>query len=498
MAVPPDPPSRWPTIIIGAGPAGLSAAYELVRHGQKCLVLEASDSPGGLARTVEYNGYRFDIGGHRFFTKVSVVNRMWQEILGDDLLTRPRMSRIYFRSQFFRYPLEPVDALSRLGIVESIRSVASFAKARLFPRSPADDLESWLINNFGERLYLMFFKTYTEKVWGVPCGSLRAEWAAQRIRGLSMLSLIRNALTPQSMRGDSPKTLIDQFHYPRLGPGQMWMRTAEFISRNGGTVLYNHPVDRILRENGRIVSVHAAGRAFHADNFIASMPVRDLVESLEPRPSDDVAAAAGLQYRDFVTVALIVQGRDLFPDNWIYIHDSSFKAGRVQNYKNWSPDMVPHPETSCLGFEYFCNEGDALWSMTDAGLTQLASLELDRLNLGRPAAVLDSKVVRVRKAYPVYDEAYAQHLQAVRRFLSQTANIQLIGRNGMHRYNNQDHSMLTGLLAARNVLGLGAFDLWQVNADEEYHEDGFALSHKEIVLLDATQPQVPSKLAGGL
>jgi len=474
------------TVIIGAGPAGLTAAYELSKQGVPSTVVEKDSLVGGIARTVEYKGYLFDMGGHRFFTKVSLVEKMWHEVLEQDFLTRSRLSRIYYRSKFFSYPLEPMNALLGLGMWESLRCGFSYLAARLHPRRPEDDFETWVSNRFGRRLFETFFQTYTEKVWGIPCREIRAEWAAQRIRGLSLTSLVLNALRPRGKvdKQKAIKTLIHEFQYPRRGPGMMWNRTRELVEARGSRVLMNAPVERIRWAPGRVTAVEAAGQTHAGEHFLSSMPIRDLINCLDPEPPQYLRrAAADFNYRDFLTVALMVRGRELFPDNWIYVHDPAVQVGRIQNYNNWSPEMVPDPETTCLGLEYFCNEGDALWRMPDAELIELGRREIGRLGLIDPGKVFDGAVVRVPKAYPVYDGTYQRGLEAVREFLSGISNLQLMGRNGMHRYNNQDHSMLTAMLAARNILG-ARYDLWQVNVDSDYLEEGAAITEETLKAME--------------
>lgn len=492
-----DAGKRWEslrTIVVGAGPAGLSTAYELKRHGFSATVLEQGMQPGGLSRTENYKGFLFDIGGHRFFTKVAIVEKMWRDVLGSELLVRPRLSRVFYAGKFYAYPLEPLETVLKLGIWESALSMVSYLKAMIFPIPEEQDLESWLINRFGLRLYKRFFKTYTEKVWGMPCSEIAAEWAAQRIRGLSIVALLRSMLGNliPGLAGPKLKTLIDQFLYPRLGPGMMWEKTAEIV----GDVRYGKAVEKIFWRNGAVTSVVAGGTSYEADHYISTMPMRTLVESLEPKGPDYLNVVSQLKYRDFITVALILRLPNPFPDNWIYVHDEGVRVGRIQNFKNWSPDMVPDPELTCLGMEYFVFEGDQLWSCSDRELLDLAANELETLGLAKAAEVFDGKVIREKKAYPIYDDTYAEAVNAVRRFLTEEVpNLQCVGRNGMHRYNNQDHSMLTGVLAARNIMKLGKFDLWQVNADEDYHEDGFHLSEEDIHNLDETQPEVPHVIA---
>jgi protoporphyrinogen oxidase len=484
--------SSAPVIIIGAGPAGLAAALELSKHAVRCLVLEGDSAVGGLSRTAEYKGYLFDIGGHRFFTNSPLVRQIWHEVLGADFLLRPRLSRIYYRSKFFRYPLEPMNALLGLGIRESLACFASYVKARLFPIKPEPDFESWVSNRFGKRLFRTFFESYTEKVWGMPCREIRSEWAAQRIQGLSLLSMVWNALAkPKGRRKGGIRTLTEEFHYPRRGPGMMWTKTRELVEAGGSRVTLSAPVDKIFWEPGRVVAVRAGGRLYNAPQFISSMPLRDFIAALDPLPAALRGVTDRFRYRDFITVALIVRGANLFPDNWIYVHEPRVHVGRIQNYGNWSSGMVPDPETSCLGLEYFCNEGDPLWQSTDEQLIRLGRDEVSRLGLVEPSKVTDGCVLRVRKAYPVYDDGYQKGLAAVREFLATVPNLQMAGRNGMHRYNNQDHSMLTGILAARNALGAN-YDVWQVNERSAYHEDGSA--GDELDAISSTQPLVPERV----
>jgi protoporphyrinogen oxidase len=486
-------------VIIGAGPAGLTAAYELAKAGVRSTILEKDTVVGGIARTVNYKGYRFDIGGHRFFTKVTLVDQLWKEVLAGDLIRRSRLSRIYYRGKFFYYPLRAFNALFNLGLWETGRCVASYGWARLFPKKPEDDFATWVTNRFGKRLFEIFFKTYTEKVWGIPCAEIQAEWAAQRIKGLSLSSAIKNALFGELGKSKEQviKTLIDEFDYPRHGPGMMWERTKDLVEQRGSRVVFDALVDRIYWREGAIEAVEAAGRVYPAAHLISSMPVRELIEKLTPSPPEDLLRAAqDLHYRDFLTVALVVSKTNLFPDNWIYVHDKNVQLGRIQNFNNWSPEMVPDPSTTCLGLEYFCFEGDGLWTSSDSDLIELGKRELGLLGLVDPADVIDGAVVRMQKAYPVYDGGYEAAMAKVRQFLTRVPNLQLAGRNGMHRYNNQDHSMLTAVLAARNILG-GRYDLWQVNVEQEYHEEGGEITAEELQKLEETQPLVPQRRTPG-
>ena len=460
-------------VIVGAGPAGLTAAYELGRLSVPVVVLEQGSRVGGLARTEEHGGFRFDLGGHRFFTKVREVSTMWREVLGGEFLRRPRLSRIYYNGRFVQYPLKPFNALRALGTGEAVLVVLSYLRWQVRPHRREDTFEQWVTNRFGERLFRIFFKTYTEKVWGISCSELKAEWAAQRIRNLSLRSAVFAMLVQPRT---TITTLIEEFDYPRLGPGMMWGAVRDAVERRGGTVELESEVVGVQRDGDCITSVvvarDGARRTIAGTHFISSMPVTALVARLDPPAPPEVReAAASLHYRDFLTVCLIVDGPDLFPDNWIYVHDPGVRVGRIQNFKNWSPDMVPDPTKTSLGLEYFCDEGDELWSSSDADLIALGTAEVARLGLTRGAAVVDGCVVRVPKAYPIYDADYREHLDRVRAYVAGFTNLQTIGRNGLHRYNNQDHAMLTGMLAVRNLMQGERNDLWSVNTDQEYHEE---------------------------
>jgi protoporphyrinogen oxidase len=486
-------------VIIGGGPAGLTAAYQLAKVSVPSIVLEKDSVLGGISRTAEYKGFLFDIGGHRFFTKVQVVEDMWQEVMGDEFLRRPRLSRIYYNKKFFYYPLRPANALFGLGVWNSFLIVLSYVKAQLTRGGPEDTFDEWVSNRFGRRLFNIFFKTYTEKVWGIPCSEITAEWAAQRIKNLSLLTALRNALI-KGQSTDKSKvvtTLIDSFDYPKRGPGMMWDRVAEIVDGNGGKVRRDSDVVGLNWSGDRVESVEVAhGDTIEGTHFISSMPVRELVQKLSPAvPTEVLRAAESLNYRDFLTVALIVEQPELFEDNWIYIHDPEVKVGRIQNFKNWSPYMVPESEKTCLGLEYFCFEGDGLWTMPDDELIALGTEELDQLGLVSPSDVTDGAVVRMPKAYPVYDSGYREALRIVREFLGGLENLQLVGRNGMHRYNNQDHAMLTAMLAVENILGAD-YNLWEVNVEEDYHEettDQEQTRMAEYRLLASTQPRVPER-----
>jgi protoporphyrinogen oxidase len=509
-----EPSQDAPVVVIGAGPAGLTAAYELVRRDVPVLVVDADSRVGGIAQTGEYKGFRFDIGGHRFFTKVAMVTELWRSMLGTEFLRRPRQSRIFYDGKFFDYPLKPLNALTNLGFFRSVAILASYAWIKAFPIRHEVSFEDWVTNRFGRRLYKTFFETYTEKVWGIPCRTISAQWAAQRIKGLSLTTAVVNMLFPgrNKRSGETVKTLIDEFEYPRLGPGQMWEAFQTAVLERGGRVQLETRVTRIMHSEGTIhgVELQQDGRTTFqpAAHVISTMPLRDLVQAFEPAaPASALTIGNRLKYRDFITVALIVNEPHLFTDNWIYIHDPSVKVGRIQNFKNWSPDMVPNPQQTCLGLEYFCTVGDDLWAMSDDALIALGREELARIGLARADAIVDGTVVRMPKAYPVYDEGYADVVNGTRDYLEGFANLQMIGRNGTHKYNNQDHSMVMAMLAVRNLFG-EQHDLWAINADDEYHEEvrespeQTALA-RDLKTLAATQPRVPSsvvssKSTGGL
>ncbi|MFI5396515.1 MAG: NAD(P)/FAD-dependent oxidoreductase [Candidatus Binatia bacterium] len=485
-----------PVLIIGAGPAGLTAAYELSKLGKRSTLLEADDQVGGLSRTVNYCGYRFDIGGHRFFSKVPLINQLWHDILGEDFLLRPRLSRIHYRGHFFDYPLKPFNALAGLGPAEALLVCLSYAKARLSPAPEETSFEQWVCNRFGYRLYEIFFKTYTEKVWGIPCSEISVDWAAQRIKNLSLSEAVRKALFNNTRANDGEiiTSLIDQFHYPRLGPGMMWERCAELVSQHGSETIRGVRVERIRHRHGRVECVYgrtASGELaeFNGEHVISTMPIRDLVNALDPSPPEGVVRAANqLRYRDYLTVVLIVKRADVFPDNWIYIHSPEVKLGRIQNYKNWSPHMVPDAARTSLGLEYFLWGQDQEWSWPVERLVEMGIRECTQIGLIDPSEVADGTVVRMLKAYPVYDQIYQQSLATVRRYLEQIANLQLIGRNGQHRYNNQDHSMLAGVYAARNLAGAD-YDVWSVNTEMEYQEEGPAAPRERLVPVGVPIPE---------
>lgn len=464
-------------VIVGAGPAGLTAAWELCKAGFTTAVFERDGIVGGISRTETYKGYRYDIGGHRFFTKVQMVQDWWMDILAADFIQRPRMSRIYYNDKFFDYPLKPSNALFGLGLFEAARCGLSYVKAQFFPHPEEKTFEHWVSNRFGNRLFEIFFKTYTEKVWGMRCSEISADWAAQRIKNLDLLKAVLNAFSgSRGQGGEVITTLIDEFAYPRLGPGMMWERVTELLTERGQAPVLNTGVRNLNHDGKRITSIttvdaNGVERREAGEHFLSTMAIRELLHSLDPAPPAEVLQAADkLRYRDFVTVGLIIDNPETFPDNWIYIHSPKVKVGRIQNFKSWSPEMVPDPTKSSLGLEYFVQEGDDVWSAKDADLIELGKRELATLGLVKYEQVVDGTVIRMPKAYPVYDDIYKDCLSTIRTYLERFPNLQLIGRNGQHRYNNQDHSMVTAIYAARNICG-ESFDVWDVNVDDEYHEE---------------------------
>jgi len=484
--------------IIGAGPAGLTAAYLLTKQGKSVAVIEKDPVyVGGISRTVEHEGFRFDIGGHRFFSKSRQVVDLWNELLPDDFIQRPRMSRIYYEGKFYSYPLRAFEALRNLGVLRSTACMISYLRARLSPIREVKSFEDWTTNQFGRRLYSIFFKTYTEKVWGMPCDEMSADWAAQRIKGLSLWGAVSDGLKRslgllrKPNDGMAAKTLLETFRYPRFGPGMMWEAARDRILATGkGHIVMGHDLKQLAsdgRTGWRMTASGAEGDlTIEADHAISSAPMRELARRLHPLPASALQAST-LNYRDFLTVALKIRSDELFPDNWIYIHDSKVKVGRVQNFRSWSPEMVPQADVACVGLEYFCFEGDGLWSMADDDLVELAKEEMAILGLCDPADVIGGTVVRQEKAYPVYDEDYAANARAMRLELEDRhPTLHLVGRNGMHRYNNQDHAMMTAMLTVENILaGERVYDTWCVNEDAEYHEAGAEGAYESLPPKDA-------------
>ena len=472
-------PAKQVVVIVGGGPAGLTAAYELQKlsDDHRPVVLEAGELVGGISRTESHNGYRFDIGGHRFFTKVKEVEKMWHDVLQDDFITVQRMSRIYYRGRFYEYPMKLFNALSNIGPYEAMRIIISYFKWQLRPSKQENSFEEWVINRFGGRLYMHFFRSYTKKVWGIDPKEIRADWAAQRIKNLSLFKAVWNALTGSN----DTSSLIEEFQYPRLGPGMMWEKCTELVKEKGGEVRIRSEVIKVHREGNRVTKVDVCTwspdsdqktyETVEGDHFVNSMALRDLIHRIDPPPPQHVIDAANrLKYRDFLIVTLILAHKDPFPDNWIYVHSPEIKCGRIQNFRAWSPEMLPDQSTASIGMEYFCQQHDDLWEMSDEALRDLAASELEKLELGKASDVVDAAVIRQPKAYPVYDGEYKEALDTVQAWIQELENFQTVGRNGLHRYNNQDHSMLSAMYAARNILGEDN-NVWDVNVERSYHEE---------------------------
>lgn len=466
-------------VVFGAGPAGLAAALSLVERGAEAEVLEASQFVGGLSRTFSEGGYIFDLGGHRFFTRFDEVQALWERVLGEDFIVRPRKSRILYAGRFFDYPLRATDALRGLGPVESARCAASYARARVRPRGGERTFEEWVQNRFGRRLFDIFFRTYTERVWGIPTDQIGADWAAQRVKNLELGTAILRALRLKAP-DRSVTSLIETFHYPRLGPGQMYERMAERAVDGGANLRLRHSVVGVEHDGRRVLRAMATAPGATAgttvetsvagDQFFSSMPLTLLLRAMQPPPPPDVLeAAAQLKFRNLIVVALRCDQPRLFDDTWIYVHDPRLKACRVQNYGNWSPNLVPDPQTSSLGVEYFCDPDDDTWRMSDADVISLATSEVRAAGLLNGANVTTGVVLRAPRAYPVYRIGYEVHLARIVDWLRRFENLQPIGRYGMFKYNNSDHSILTALLAVENAFGAN-HDLWRVNTDSDYQE----------------------------
>jgi len=459
-------------VIVGAGPAGLSAGYFLSKNGFDVEIYDSASQVGGLAKTIKYKGFYFDLGGHRFFTKIKEVEDLWGEILDErDFLKVKRLSRIYYNGKFFYYPLKPWNAFYNLGPLKSFMAVGSYIWRKIFPISPEVSFEDWVSNQFGSYLFRIFFKCYTEKVWGISCKVLSKDWAKQRIKKLNLFNAILGAFFPSFTKGKI-RTLITQFKYPRFGPGMFYEAMARKMENSGGKTYLQKKVKGVLFEGPAAESIILEdGTKVKGDFFIWAAPLNYLFCLENSIPNEVLKAGRKLKFRGFLTCALILDQKNIFPDNWIYIHSPEVRLARIQNFKNWSPYMVPDENKTCLGLEYFCNENDEFWNKSDEEIKIIAEKELKKINLiSRNTKVLDYKVERIPNAYPVYYPGYSRDLKVIKNFFEKIANLYIIGRSGMYRYNNMDHSIYTGILAGRNIMG-EENDIWRIGAEDDYLEE---------------------------
>jgi len=454
-------------IILGAGPAGLSAAHRLSEKGIYSTIIDKENAVGGMSRTIKKEGNFFDLGGHRFFTKSKEVNKLWQETLGLDFRTVDRTSRIYYNNLFFNYPISIKQVYQKLGLAESIKITISFLLAKLSLNSEPDNYEEWIVKRFGRRLYNHFFKEYTHKLWGIPGKRISKVWAGQRIKELSFIEILRNNL---GLNKKVAKTLIPQFRFPKYGAGMMYEKMLQ--NTKNTKLILNTKVSTINHDNLKIISVNIDKKEIRGTDFISSIPISEFVQNMNPLPPKEVLESARkLRFRSFILLGLVLNPKNhkITKDNWIYIQSKNLKLGRIQVFNNWSPDMARSPSELVLGLEFFCNEGDDFWNLRDKNIQEIGITELRKLNILKDFEIIDFIVTRVPDAYPIMDLEYEKNLQKVREYLSKFENLQMIGRGGMFRYNNMDHSIITGLLSVENLFGSN-HNLWEVNEDEEYHE----------------------------
>ncbi len=462
--------------VIGAGPAGMSAAYCLARAGLTNVdVYEASDSVGGLARTIELWNQKVDIGPHRFFSSDRRVNELWLEVAKKDYKMVNRLTRIYYKKKFYYYPLKPFNALFNLGIFQALLCVLSYGRQRISPTPEDGSFESWVTRRFGKRLFRIFFKTYTEKLWGIPCEELDSDFAAQRIKKLSLYEAIKNAILPS--KKNKHKTLVDQFAYPLGGTGAIYQRMADFVKAKGGTVHLSTPVQRIIQESGRATALQLEdGSIEQYDQIVSTMPLTLMVSRLPEVPKEVLARTEKLKYRNTIIVFLNVDAVDLFPDQWLYVHSPELDTGRITNFRNWIPEVFGNEKSTILALELWCYNEDPVWKERDDSLIAQASQEIRNTGLIGKAEILDGHVYRIPRCYPVYDTGYKENLEPVERYLSGVQNLHVIGRYGAFKYNNQDHSILMGMLAAENILENRGHDLWEINTDYETYQESYVIT----------------------
>ena len=458
--------------VIGAGPAGLSCAYELVKAGVETDVYEAGPTAGGLARTIELWNQRVDLGPHRFFSKDPRVNKLWLEVVGTDYIMIDRLTRILYKNQFYQYPLKHFDVVKKLGAAETFMCLLSYLRESIWPeesQGSEETFESWVVRKFGRRLYEIFFKTYSEKLWGIPCTELDADFAIQRIKKFSMLEALKSAFTSNS--NSKHKTLVDNFAYPVHGSGLVYERMAEYILTNGGKINLNAPVNRVLNSGRDVSGLELKGGAVKKyDHIVSTMPLTQMVMRLDGVAQDVIESAKSLKFRNTILVYLNVRGGDLFPDNWIYIHSPNLKLGRITNFRNWSPALYREETGTILALEYWCNEPDALWSMDDDKLIELGKREMSETGLLKGEDITDGYIQRINRCYPIYSIGYQKKLEPIINYLNGMTGLTVIGRYGSFKYNNQDHSILMGILAADNIVNGAKNDLWAINTNYEYQE----------------------------
>jgi protoporphyrinogen oxidase len=458
--------------VIGAGPAGLACAYQLTKAGVKTDLYEAGGAVGGLARSFSLWNQTVDLGPHRFFSRDPRVNKLWLEVVGRDYLMVDRLTRILYNNKLYQYPLKPIDVVGKLGAAETARSLLSYLREKIVPETPGDGeetFESWVVRRFGRRLYEIFFKTYSEKLWGIPCSELDTDFAVQRIKRFSLFEALKAAFSIEN--GNTHRTLVDRFAYPDEGTGMVYERMASYVSEKGGNIYLNTPVRRVINVGREVSGIEFKdGRTEAYDHIVSTMPLTLLVLGLEGAGEDVIASAKSLRFRNTILVYLNVQSENLFPDNWIYIHSPQLRVGRITNFRNWSPRLYGGEESSILALEYWCDEADEFWLREDDGLIELGKKELADAGLVRPDAITGGYVYRINKCYPVYRSGYKKVLKPIEDYLGGMTGLTVIGRYGSFKYNNQDHSILMGILAADNIVSGAGNNLWAINMDYEYQE----------------------------
>jgi protoporphyrinogen oxidase len=460
--------------VIGGGPAGMAAAYELSKKIKNVDLYEASSGVGGMAKTIELWNQKVDIGPHRFFSNDTRVNELWLEVVGKDYEMVDRLTRIYYNKKFFHYPIKAFNALKNLGIFEAARCIINYGIEKLAPTKDTSTFEGWVTNRFGKRLYQVFFKTYTEKLWGIPCDVLDADFAAQRIKKFSLGEAIKTALFGNSGKH---KTLVDQFAYPHGGTGIVYERMAEFVRQKGGNVYLNTPVEKVLTKNGTAYAIQLKdGSVKEYDHIISSMPLSLMVSRLPEVPEEIRQAANNLKFRNTIIVYLNVQANNLFPDNWLYVHSSDLLMGRLTNFRNWVPDLYKKEKSTICALEYWCYDEDDFWKWDEQKLIALGKEELRKTGLIGNAEITDGFVYKIHRCYPVYSTGYKETLKPVEDYLKTVKNLHVIGRYGAFKYNNQDHSILMGKLAVENILEGKKHDLWEINTDYDSYQESSVIT----------------------